>query len=297
MQAGDKDRPQRPDRERGTRGGRGRERHVPAGEEHKRPQKGPAGIERAERRSDAPPRPMINRGGGGKGPRPSATEPPLADDAPVDIPRGIRRDIERATSDKETAKRLQQHLTAAFAALDHRDGATALPHLRYLKARLPRTGLLREALGVALYLHEDYKEALSELQAYRRLTGSSDQNHLVADAIRAVGEGEHRIPELIQEMEAGEEPAPDAARFEGRIVWACYLADSGDLGAGRAVLAPLLEEKPDDEPEEHHLRCWYVAADLAARAGDRESARDLFTRISDHADSFFDTEQRLAALG
>ena len=235
--------------------------------------------------------------GSGRGPRPSAREPQLADDAPIDVPRGVRRDVQRVTSDAATAKRLLQHATTALAAIDNRDGRTALPHLQYLKARLPRTGFIREALGVALYLEEQYKDAMSELQAYRRLTGFADQNHLVADAIRALGEGEHRIPELITEMEAAEEPAPDAALYEGRIVWASWLADSGDLGAGRAVLAPLLEDLPDgSEVEEHHLRAWYVAGDLAQRAGDDEAARTWFGRVSDVADGFFDTEERLAAL-
>lgn len=234
-------------------------------------------------------------GGGGK--RAAVTEPPLADDAPVDVPKGVRRDIQRVTNDAATGTRLLQHVTAAFAALDERDGRTAIPHLRYLKARLPRTGLLREALGVALYLEEDYRDAMSELQAFRRLTGSVEQNHLVADCIRAVGEGEHRIPELIEEMEAAEEPAPDAARFEGRIVWASWLADQGDVGAGRAVLAPLLDEEPGEDVEEHHLRAWYVAGDLAARGGDEDTARTWFRRVADVAEGFFDTEERLADLG
>lgn len=256
----------------------------------------PAGIERAQRRDDAPPRGMASRGKGGQ-PRPSATEPELAADAPVDLPKGIRRDVERATSDADTAHRLLQHATTALAALDDREGATAIPHLEYLKARLPRHGFIREALGVALYLAEDYRGAMSELQAYRRLTGAVDQNHLVADSIRALGEGEHRIPELIEEMEAAEEPAPDAARYEGRIVWASWLAGSGDVGAGRAVLAPLLEEEPDEAAiEEHHLRLWYVAGDLAERGGDEAAARRWFGRVSANAEGFFDTEERLDAV-
>ena len=256
----------------------------------------PAGIDRARRRDDAPPRGMASRGKGGA-PRPSAREPGLAEDAPVDLPKGVRRDVQRATADGATANRLLQHATAAFAALDERDGATALPHLQYLKARLPRTGFVREALGVALYLAEDYRAAMSELQAYRRLTGSTDQNHLVADCIRAVGEGEHRIPGLVEEMEQAEEPPPDAARFEGRIVWGSWLADTGDVGAGRAVLAPLLEEAPDDEQvDEHHLRLWYVAGDLADRADDDAAARRWFQRVASVAEGFFDTDDRLEAL-
>lgn len=289
---GDRDpRPGR-DRERGNRGGKGRQR--PDGTRTSGGPREPAGIERAQQRADAPPRGMASTSGSSR--RGSVGEPALAQDAPVDVPKGVRREIQRVTNDAETANRLLQHVTAAFSALDERDGRTALPHLRYLKARLPRTGLLREALGVALYLQEDYRDAMSELQAFRRLTGSTAQNHLVADCIRAVGEGEHRIPELIEEMEAADEPAPDAARFEGRIVWASWLADQGDVGAGRAVLSPLLEEEPGEDVEEHHLRAWYVAGDLAQRAGEDDSARSWFGRVTDVAEGFFDTEDRLTAL-
>lgn len=238
---------------------------------------------------------MASRGKGR--PSPSAREPELSKDAPVDLPKGIDREVHRATNDKETAHRLLQHATVAFAALDDREGAAAVPHLEYLKARLPRTGFVREALGVALYLSEQYREALSELQTYRRLTGDTDQNHIVADCIRALGEGEHRIPELIEEMEAADEPAPDAARYEGRIVWGSWLADNGDIGAGRAVLAPLLEEQPaDEEIEEHHLRLWYVAGDLADRGDDAGEARRWFGRITAVAEGFFDAEERLEAV-
>lgn len=278
------------DRDRGNRGGRGRSRPDGGGGGPREP----AGIERAQQRADAPPRTMASTSGSKR--RGGVGEPALAQDAPVDVPKGVRREIQRVSNDAGTANRLLQHLTAAFAALDERDGRTALPHLRYLKARLPRTGLLREALGVALYLQEDYREAMSELQAFRRLTGSTAQNHLVADCIRAVGEGEHRIPGLVEEMEAAEEPAPEAARFEGRIVWASWLADQGDLGAARAVLSPLLEEEPGEDVQEHHLRAWYVAGDLAERSGDHDRARSWFGRITDVAEGFFDTEDRLQAL-
>lgn len=254
----------------------------------------PAGIERATKRADAPPRGMASAGRGA--PRPSAPEPALATDAPVDVPKGVRREFERGTSDKDTATRLLQHATAGLSALDERDGRTALPHLRYLKARLPRSGTVREALGVALYLEEEYGDALSELKAYTRLTGGTDQNHIVADCIRALGHDEHRIPSLIEAMEAAEEAPPAAAVYEGRIVWASWLADSGDVGAGRAVLSGLLEDDPGDDVEEHHLRLWYVAGDLADRQDDHGQARRWFGRIAEVAEGFFDTDERLDAL-
>lgn len=222
-------------------------------------------------------------------------EPPLADDAPVDLAGGVRRDVGRAVGDDELAQRLLQHLTQAFTALDAREGEVAVPHLRWVKGVLPRYAPVREALGVALYLAEDYAGAVSELNTHRRLTGSVEHNHLVADALRATGEGQHRIPELVEAMEDEAEEVDPAALTEGRIVWASWLADRGDLGAARAALAPVLDPDPPTT-EEHHLRAWYVAGDLAERAGDRADARRWFQAVSAAADGFFDTEQRLAAL-
>ena len=252
----------------------------------------PVGLDRAVRRADAPPRPRRSSAGARAE---TVPEPPLAEDAPVDLAKGLRREVERAAGDDRVAHRLLQHLTLALTALDERDGATASPHLRWVKGRFPRLPSVREALGVALYLEEDYQGAVSELSTHRRLTGSAGHNHLIADSLRAIGEGEDRIPSLIEAMEEPDAEVEDAARVEGRIVWASWLADRGDVGAGRAALAPVLEGTPD-EVEEHHLRAWYVAADLAERDDDDEEARRWFSRVDESSSGFFDTEQRLDAL-
>src|SRR5439155_466722 len=55
------------------------------------------------------------------------------------------------------------------------------------KELAPRSGAVREVLGMALYRAGRFQEALRELQAYRRLTGRLDQNHLIADSHRALG--------------------------------------------------------------------------------------------------------------
>lgn len=244
------------------------------------------------RRADAPPRPSGARGGSRA---PTRSEPPLAADAPVDVAKGLARDVQRAAGDDAVATRVLQHLTIALAALDARDGATAAPHLLWVKGRFPRLAAVREALGVALYLEEDYRAALSELAAHRRLTGSVAHNHLVADAHRALGEGEDRIPGLVEAMEQPDAEVEEAARVEGRIVWASWLADGGDLGAARSVLAAVLDDSPA-VVEEHHLRAWYVAGDLAERAGDDRQAQRWFGAIASSSEGFFDTEDRLERL-
>lgn len=186
-------------------------------------------------------------------------------------------------------------LTVGTEHLEEREGEAALPYLRWAKHLAPRAGSIREALGVAYYLAEQYDEALAELQTYRRVTGRADQNHLLADCHRALGRGTEKVADLVAEMREDRE-IPLDRRVEGHIVWASSLADGGDVGAGRATLRRLLEETADDEPTEAHLRLWYVAADLAERAGDRAAARRWFQRIDEVAEDFFDVPERLRQL-
>lgn len=213
----------------------------------------------------------------------------------MEVPRAVRREIRRAVGRAEDADEVLRHLAVGTGHLEERDGDAALPFLRWAKHLAPRVGAVREALGVALYLAEDYAGALTELQTYRRVTGSVDQNHVLADCHRALGRGVEKVAELIEEMR-GDPEVPLERKVEGDIVWASTLADAGDVGAGRAVLRPTLDRVEDDEPTEAHLRLWYVAGDLAERAGAGAEARRWFQRIDEAAEGFFDVEARLQRL-
>ena len=249
----------------------------------------PVGLDRASRTPGAPPRKAV---------RPAAAppRPTLPEGAQVDLPRAVKRELRRAVARPDDAEDAMLCLTVGTGHLEERDGETALPFLRWAKHLAPRSGAVREALGVALYLAEEYDDALAELQTYRRFTGRPDQNHLLADCHRALGRGTDKVAELVEEMR-DDADVPLDRRVEGIIVWASTLADAGDVGAGRAVLRPALNETgSDDEPSEAHLRLWYVAGDLAERAGDRDEARRWFERIEDTAEGFFDTAERLGRL-
>jgi tetratricopeptide (TPR) repeat protein len=252
--------------------------------------RGPVGIERAERTPGAPPR----RAPAGSTERAPA-RPELPEDAEVTLPRAVVRELRRSARRPQDADEAALALSVGSDLLDEREGEEALAFLRWAKHLAPRSAAVREALGVALYLAEDYAGALSELQAYRRFTSRPDQNHLVADATRALGRGTDRIPELVEAMQV--EDVPLDRRLEGLIVWASTLADDGDVGAGRAVLRRAIDEHDaGGEPDIAHLRVWYVAGDLAERAGDRDDARRHFSRITANAEGFFDVEDRLARL-
>lgn len=250
----------------------------------------PVGIERASRTAGAPPRQ----------PQPKATErrvpkPELPKELEVDLPKGVIREIKRQVRGADEREDVLRAMTLAAAALDDEVGETAVPYLVWAKDVAPRAPSVRESLGIALYLTEDYAAALTELQTYRRFAGKPDQNHVIADCLRALGRGTDRIPELVEEMM---DAAPPDRVTEGVIVWGSYLADRGDLDAGRAVVRRRVEtlDRDESEVEEHHLRLWYVAGDLAERDGDLQQARAFFQRISDHVEGFFDTEERLEAL-
>ncbi len=245
----------------------------------------PIGRERARSREDAPPRPRRE---------PNAPpRPALPDDEEPDLPRQVRREIERVISGPR-ARDIALALSIGAAAIDDDRPDVAVEALAWAKHEAPRVAAIREAYGVALYLSEDWAGALTEIQAYRRLTGRVDQNHLAADCLRALGRGIDRIAETAREL-VDESGAPADRRAEACIVWAAALADEGDLATGRAMLRRFLNE-PRDGDEEHDLRVRYLAADLAERDGDLDEAVTQLGTVARSEPDFLDVDERLERL-
>ena len=59
--------------------------------------------------------------------------------------------------------------------------------LRPLAGQAPRAAPVRELYGLSLYRLGRWAQAARELEAYRSLTGSSEQNPVLADCYRALG--------------------------------------------------------------------------------------------------------------
>ena len=247
----------------------------------------PIGLERAKVRAGAPPRPGRD-----------AAAPPRPD-LPVDeepqLPKGVRREIERIIGKNRRADQIALALSVGAAAIDEDRLDVGLPMLAWAKHEAPRVAAVREAYGVALYLDEQYPAALSELQAYKRISGKVDQNHLIADCLRALDRGVERVVDAAAALVAADD-APEDRRGEAAIVWASSLADAGDVGAGRAVLRKYLGRIGAGKAE-HVLRVRYVAAELAERDGDRAEAREQLSSVQAADRDFLDVEERLAALG
>jgi tetratricopeptide (TPR) repeat protein len=179
----------------------------------------------------------------------------------------------------------------AVGLLERGRDAAAVTAAAEAKSLAPRSGAVREVLGIALYRAGRFREALTELQAYRRLTGRLDQNHLIADSFRAVGTPEKAVPVAREAIHAR---LPDAPRAEAAIVAASALSDMGRTDEALAVLAGFPVRGA--ARREHEVRMWYVEADLLERAGRRKEAVAVFRRILRVEPDAFDVAERIAAL-
>ena len=159
------------------------------------------------------------------------------------------------------------------------------------KDAAPRSGAVRELLGIALYRAGRFRDALRELQAYRRMTGRADQNHLIADAHRALGQHVRAVEEARATLRLR---LPEQVHAEAVIVGAEALADLGrfDEAIGFIRSHPVRERVA----RRSDLRVWYAAGDVLERAGRRGEAATEFRRIVRHDAAAFDAAERLAAL-
>jgi tetratricopeptide (TPR) repeat protein len=154
-----------------------------------------------------------------------------------------------------------------------------------------RSGAVREVLGMALYRAERFREALRELQAYRRMTGRVDQNHLIADCHRALGAPEKAIEPALEALRAD---IPAEARAEAAVIGASALADLGRFTEALGILRSVRTEEQLARP--YHLRLWYVTGDVLERAGRPGEAAEEFRRVVRHDPEAFDAADRLARL-
>jgi hypothetical protein len=173
-------------------------------------------------------------------------------------------------------------LSVGAAAIDADRVDVALEALAWAKHQAARVPPIREAYGVACYLDGDWAKALTELQAYRRMTGRNDQNHLIADSLRGLGRDPAKVAEPVEELLA-DTKVRDDLRAEAVIVWAGALADAGDLAAARAVLRRELA-RVTDAGADHVLRLVTVAAELAERDGDAAAATALRAGLAEGVD-------------
>jgi tetratricopeptide (TPR) repeat protein len=194
--------------------------------------------------------------------------------------------------DPKRAQRLTERLAAASSALDRERFEEARRIVTPLARELPTVAAVHEVGGLAAYRLGRWKQAAQSLELARQLHPDPALLPVLADSYRAMRRW-HDVEHVWDEIKAAS-PAHDVMA-EGRIVAAGALADQGDLRAAIELM-----EAAGASPKrvrDHHLRQWYVLADLYDRAGDPVSASRWFREIAGREPDFADVRDRLRSLG
>ena len=198
---------------------------------------------------------------------------------------------------KEMAERVGGHLAMAGLLIDD-DPPAAREHAAVARRLAARVAVVREASALTAYACGDYEAALTELRAYRRLSGDQQHLPLMADCERGLGRPQRAL-DLGSSPEASGLPQ-DVAR-ELRIVVAGARCDLDQPEAALAHLAadPALAITTQRAPgnEASVLRLRYAYADTLERLGRREEARTWFARVAEQdPQRATDAADRLAGL-
>jgi tetratricopeptide (TPR) repeat protein len=219
---------------------------------------------------------------GGKSRRPAS--------APTNLSKDVVEELRRVTRPTEV-RDATSRLSRAVELLERGDSGAAVAEATKAKQLSPRSSSVREVLGLALYGQGRWQESLTEMKVYRRMAGRADQNHIIADCLRALGRPMEAVPLAEEELRA---KVPNEAKAEAVIVAASALADQGRFPEALAFLGRARTR--DDVAEDYTLRLWYVKGDILARAGRRDEAAEQFRKVMRHDSGAFDAAERLADL-
>ncbi|MEU6728893.1 hypothetical protein ABZ917_34745 [Nonomuraea wenchangensis] len=216
----------------------------------------------------------------------------------------IAPDITADELDKEVLEELRslpgdlanlvgRHLVAAERALEDEDAERAHEHTKVARRFAARIGVVREAAGIVAYRAGHFSEALSDLRAARRLTGSEAYLPVMADCERGMGRPERAI-DLVRSPEA--ERLDRAGRIELTIVESGARRDLGQHDAAVITLQRLPELR-DPQPRPWSARLAFAYADALIDAGQTEAATEWFARaMAFDEDGETDAAERYAEL-
>ncbi len=219
------------------------------------------------------------------------SEPDLPGDIDIaDLDPMVLQDL-RVLS-KDNADAVAKHMIMA-ATLMAEDPQLALRHARAAKERAGRVAVARETNGIAAYRAGEWKEALSELRAARRMSGGPGLLAVMADCERGLGRPEKAI-ELSKSDEAKElDP-------ESQVELAIVVAGARlDLSQPESAIVTLQRQNPDlNSTGPTAARLSYAYADALAAAGRTEEAREWFRHADKiDEDGLTDAAERLTELG
>ncbi len=192
----------------------------------------------------------------------------------------------------ERAKRLTERLASASAALDRERFEEARRMVTPLVKELPHVAAVHEVAGLASYRLGRWRQAAQSLELARQLHPDPAMLPVLADCYRALRRWSD-VDAVWDDLKRAS-PSHDIMA-EGRIVVASSLAERGDLRDAISLMQSVSQQPK--RVREHHLRQWYVLADLYDRAGDTITARNWFGEVARHEPDFADVRERLRSLG
>ena len=170
----------------------------------------------------------------------------------------------------DRASTVGRYLVAAELATDPEQ---AYRYAQAAKQLAARVGIVREVSGIMAYKSGRWAEALTELQAGRRMTGRNDYLPLMADSERGLGRLDRAL-DLVHSAEA--KRLPRATQIELRIVESGIRRDQALADA--AVLALQVPELTDGKQRPWSARLFYAYGEALLAAGRTEAAREAFSR-------------------
>jgi tetratricopeptide (TPR) repeat protein len=195
--------------------------------------------------------------------------PPIPESITEDqLSRDVREELGSLSLDR--AITVGRYLVAAELATDPEQGYRYGQAAKRLAARV---GVAREVAGITAYRSGRWAEALTELQAGRRMTGRNDYLPLMADSERGLGRLDRAL-DLVHSAEARR--LPRAAQVELRIVESGIRRDQGLFDA--AVLALQVPELTDGKQRPWSARLFYAYGEALLAVGRTEAAREAFSR-------------------
>lgn len=185
-----------------------------------------------------------------------------------------------------------RHLVMAGRSLED-DPELAYQHALAARRRAARVGVVREAAGIAAYKAGRYAEALAELRAARRISGSAEYLPMMADSERGLGRPQRALDLAADPAVAGLDAA---GRAEMLIVAAGARRDLGQLESAAVTLQ--VPELRSHSPQPWVARLRYAYADALAALGRYEEARQWFARAAESdEDELTDALERIDELG
>lgn len=215
------------------------------------------------------------------------------------IPAGVKAsDLDResraalSSLDPNNAEIVARHLVMAGSLLDV-DAEEAYLHAKAAVSRAGRIAAVREACALAAYGCGKYSEALREVRAARRLSGSDSLRAIEADCERGLGKPEKAL-DIIAETDISGFELSDLVELV--IVQAGARHDLGESDAALLLLDQFLENHPLEDPV-MLARILSYKTDLLRELGRDEEADKVAEEIPEIPDTvaIVDLEEVLEA--